>query len=86
MICVLSQMHVTKFKSGYIEVKYIFAHSKHIIGPSEHGTSICLIPYKNKYWRGTKSGELANRHAIAKFKSRQYFFYGVSIVTLVAFE
>jgi len=32
------------------------------------------IPYKNKYWRGTKFGELANRHAIAKFKSRQYIF------------
>jgi len=44
------------------------------------------IPYKNKYWRGTKFGELANCHAIAKFKSHQYFFYSVSIVTLVAFE
>jgi len=32
------------------------------------------MPYKNKYWRGTKFGELANRHAIAKFKSRQYVF------------
>jgi len=32
------------------------------------------IPYKNKYWRGTKFGELVNRHAIAKFKSRQYIF------------
>jgi len=33
------------------------------------------IPYKNKYWRGIKFGELANRHAIAKFKSRQYIFF-----------
>jgi len=33
-----------------------------------------LLPYKNKYWRGTKFGELANRHPIAKFKSRQYIF------------
>jgi len=44
------------------------------------------IPYKIKYWRGTKFGKLANRHAIAKFKSRQYFFYSISIVILVAFE
>jgi len=29
---------------------------------------------------------LANRHAIVKFESRQYFFYSVSIVTLVYFE
>ena len=28
------------------------------------------IPYKNKYWRGTKFGESADYHAIAKFKSR----------------
>jgi len=41
------------------------------------------IPYKNKYWQGTKFGELANRHAIAKFKSCQY---SISIVTLVVFE
>jgi len=40
------------------------------------------IPYKNKYWQGTNFGELANRHTIAKFK---YFFYSISIVTLVAF-
>ena len=33
---------------------------------------IIKIPYKNKYWRGTKFGELANYYAIAKFKSRQY--------------
>jgi len=31
------------------------------------------IPYKNKYWQGTKFGESANHHAMAKFKSRQYF-------------
>jgi len=31
-------------------------------------------PYKNKYWQGTKFGELVNRHAIAKFKSHQYIF------------
>jgi len=41
---------------------------------------------KNKYWQETKFGELANRYAIAKFKSHQYFFYSISIVTLVAFE
>jgi len=29
---------------------------------------------------------LVNRYVIAKFKSRQYFFYNISIVTLVAFE
>jgi len=29
---------------------------------------------------------MANRHANAKFKSRQHFFYGVSIVNLVDFE
>jgi len=41
----------------------------------------------NTYWRGTKFGELVNRHVIAKFKSHQYiFFYGISVVTLVAFE
>jgi len=54
-----------------------------------HQTAIVLtnIPYKNKYWRGTKFGESANGHAIAKFKSRQYiFFYSISVVTLVAFE
>jgi len=40
-VCI-SWMYVTKFKSEYIEVKYISAHSKHTIGPSEHGTtSIC---------------------------------------------
>jgi len=44
------------------------------------------IPYKNKYWLGTKFGELANRHTITKFKFGQYFFYSISIVTLVAFE
>jgi len=32
------------------------------------------IPYKNKYWLGTKFGDLVNHHAIAKFKSCQYFF------------
>jgi len=40
------------------------------------------IPYKNKYWRGTKFGELTNHHTITKFQSRQY---SVSIVALVAF-
>jgi len=35
---------------------------------------IVLIPYKNKYWRGTKFDELVNRHTIAKFKFCQYFF------------
>jgi len=44
------------------------------------------IPYKNKYWQGTKFGDLANCHVITKFKSHQYFFYSISIVTLVAFE
>jgi len=44
------------------------------------------LPYKNKYWRATKFDKLANCHAITKFKFRQYFFYSVSIVTLVAFE
>jgi len=41
------------------------------------------------YRISTNIGEelnLANWHAIAKFKSRQYFFYSVSIVTLVAFD
>jgi len=42
-----------------------------------------IIPYKNKYWRGTKFGKLANRHTITKFKSRQYIFL---VVSLVAFE
>jgi len=51
---------------------------------SEHSNND--IPYKNKYWRGTKFSELANHHTTAKFKSRQYFFYSISIVTLVAFE
>jgi len=32
------------------------------------------ILYKNKYWRGTKFGKLANRHTIAKFKFHQYIF------------
>jgi len=31
------------------------------------------VPYKNKYWRGTKFGEFADCHAIAKFKFHQYF-------------
>ena len=31
----ISRMYVTKFKAGNIEVKYIFAHSNHTIGPSE---------------------------------------------------
>jgi len=47
---------------------------------------LIIILYKNKYWRGTKFGELANRNPIAKFKSRQYFFYSISIMTLVAFD
>ena len=33
------------------------------------------IPYKKKYWRGSKFGELAKYHATAKSKSRQYFKY-----------
>jgi len=37
--------------------------------------SIDGIPYKNKYWRGTKFGEMMNRYANAKFKSHQNFFY-----------
>ena len=45
-----------------------------------------IIPYKNKYWWGTKFGKLANHHTITKFKSHQYFFYSISIVILVAFE
>jgi len=28
-----------------------------------------VIPYKNKYWRGTKFGKLVNHQTIAKFKS-----------------
>ena len=44
------------------------------------------ILYKNKYWRETKFGKLANHHTITKFKSCQYFFHSISIVTLVAFE
>ena len=41
------------------------------------------IPYKSKYWRGTKFGELANGHVITKFKSPQYFFYSVLFVTFL---
>ena len=36
-------------------------------------TTAMLMPYKNKYWRETKFGKLANYHAIAKYKSCQYF-------------
>ena len=39
----------------------------------ESFSSSTKIPYKKKYWQGTKFGGLANYHAIAKFKSRQYF-------------
>jgi len=39
-----------------------------------HASTSLAIPYKNKYWRGTKFGELENRHAIIKFKSHQYIF------------
>jgi len=35
---------------------------------------VTKLPYKNKYWRVTKFGELVNRHAIVKFESFQYFF------------
>jgi len=48
--------------------------------------NVFVLLYKNKYWWGTKFDELVNHHAIAKFKSHQYFFYSISIVTLVAFE
>jgi len=47
---------------------------------------VLYIPYKNKYWQGTKFGKLANRHGIAKFKSRQYIFYSISVVSLVVFR
>ena len=31
---------------------------------------IVNLPYKSKYWQGTKFGELTNYHVITKFKSR----------------
>ena len=43
---------------------------------------LVYIPHKNKYWRRTKFGELANCHAITKFKSCQYFFYSVLLVKM----
>jgi len=43
---------------------------------------LSTIPYKNKYWQGTKFGESANCHTIAKFKSPQYFFYSILFMTL----
>jgi len=37
-----------------------------------HGR-LYIVPYKNKYWRGTKFGELANRHAIARLNFANIF-------------
>ena len=40
----------------------------------ETGAKNYVIPYNNKFWRRTKFGKLVNRHEIAKFKFRQYYF------------
>jgi len=63
-------------------------HKKSLCDPGHWPTVSysVILPYKNKYRWGTKFSELANHHTIAKFKSCQYFFYTISIVTLVAFE
>ena len=52
-----------------------------------HIMCVCVlyIPYKKKYWQGSKFGEMANYHATAKFKSRQYFLIPYHSCDLVTF-
>ena len=49
------------YKSPFDKFGYIFC------------MQLTKILYKNKYWRETKFGKLANFHPTAKFKSHQYF-------------